>query len=77
MKNKLFALKKQVLILLDFTAFTAAHGLKLPLIFSDNMVIQQNDTIHIWGWGNSWNSSVAINASWGASDTVIINSEGR
>ncbi len=77
MKNKRFSLKKHVLIILAFTSFTTARGLELPLIFSDNMVIQQNGTIHIWGWGNSWNSSVAINASWGASDTVSINSEGR
>lgn len=77
MKNKRITLKKHVLIILAFTYFTTAHGLELPLIFSDNMVIQQNDSLHIWGWGNSWNSSVAINASWGASDTVIINPEGR
>lgn len=77
MKNKRIDLKKHVLIILAFTTFTVAHGLELPLIFSDNMLIQQNDSLHIWGWGNSWHSSVAINASWGASDTVRINSEGR
>ncbi|HUX83933.1 MAG TPA: sialate O-acetylesterase [Chitinophagaceae bacterium] len=42
----------------------SAQDLRLPDIFSDNMVLQQNDTVALWGWGgpgarikvwNSWN----------------------
>ena len=50
------------------------YSLQLPKIFSDNMVLQQNDTISIWGWGKSWNK-IVITTSWGVSDTVWVNNE--
>ena len=51
---KTFSLK----VLALFTAFTLAHAasadettaLKLPAIFGDNMVLQQEQTVPIWGW---------------------------
>lgn len=47
--------------------FSHAFSVTLPSFFCDNMVLQQNDTVHIWGWGKaleeievsvSWNDSV-------------------
>jgi sialate O-acetylesterase len=52
---KTFSLKTLAL----FTAFTLAHTvsadetnttLKLPAIFGNNMVLQQQQPVHIWGW---------------------------
>jgi len=51
---KTFSLK----VLALFTAFTLTHAalaeetspLKLPAIFGDNMVLQQEQTVPIWGW---------------------------
>jgi len=42
--------------------------LKLPVIFDDHMVIQQQATVPIWGWANP-SENVTIKVSW---DTVTI-----
>lgn len=42
--------------------------LRLPAIYSDHMVIQQNATVPIWGWSNS-TQDVVIKVSW---DTATI-----
>ena len=44
-------------------------------IFSDHMVLQQQMEVPIWGNGTPW-SSLAIEASWGASARVEVNAEG-
>src|SRR5437868_2332908 len=40
--------------------------LRLPGLFSDHMVIQQNATVAIWGWSNP-TQDVVVTVSW---DTV-------
>jgi len=50
-----------------------AQTLKLASIFADDMVLQQNDQVPIWGWTNS-GGEVTIIPSWG--DTIKINAEG-
>lgn len=54
-------MKKSVLfILLLFFAITSlSAAIRLPKIFSDNMVIQRNVPVKIWGWSNK-NSTVEI-----------------
>jgi len=47
-----------------------AQTLKLASIFADDMVLQQNDQVPIWGWTNS-GGEVTIIPSWG--DTIKIN----
>ena len=42
--------------------------LKLPVVFDDHMVIQQQTTVPIWGWANP-SENVTIKVSW---DTVTI-----
>lgn len=40
----------------------------MPSILSDNMVLQQNDTVKIWGWTTVPNEEITIKTSW--SDSV-------
>ncbi len=58
-------MKNNILLLLFFFVFnfTASQDLKLPSIFSDNMILQQESVVSIWGWSKS-NSQVSINVSW-------------
>jgi sialate O-acetylesterase len=43
--------------------FNAHAGIKLPALIADNMVLQQNSNIILWGWANG-NETIVINASW-------------
>src|SRR5690606_35760352 len=44
---------------------------RLPNIFSSNMVLQQNDSIELWGWGNPL-EKIAITTGWNnRTDTAI------
>lgn len=47
------------------TATTTFAQLSLPTIFSDNMVLQQNDNVSIWGSATA-NETVTIQPSWSA-----------
>jgi sialate O-acetylesterase len=51
-------------MLVLFTA-TASANLRLPAIISDNMVLQQNSNIALWGWANP-GEAVTIKAGWPA-----------
>ena len=50
----------------------------LPAIFTDNMVLQQNSDVAVWGWGNA-NETLKIIGSWMPQDTVKVHvaSDGR
>jgi sialate O-acetylesterase len=62
-------MKKVIPILLFIlVSSTAGAQLRLPAIFGDHMVIQQNATVPIWGWAGS-TQQVTINVSW---DTTTI-----
>jgi len=39
-------------------------GLKLPSVFSDNMVLQQNAEVNLWGWSEP-GKTITVKASWG------------
>ncbi|WP_447642934.1 MULTISPECIES: sialate O-acetylesterase [Chitinophagaceae] len=51
----------QILLLLSYSSADAQ--LKIPGLFSDNMVLQQKSTPPIWGWGKP-HSTVKITTSW-------------
>jgi sialate O-acetylesterase len=50
-------------LLLSFLSNFALAEVKLPAIISDNMVLQQNTTIALWGWADA-GESVEIKNSW-------------
>jgi len=46
--NKLF-----ILLLFCISGLVAQAQVRLPRIFADHMVLQQNQTMHVWGWASS------------------------
>ena len=47
--------------------------LRLPAIISSGMVLQQNDSANLWGWGNP-SEKILVTTSWnGKTDTTTVN----
>ena len=46
-----------------FFAFETRADVKLPAIFSDNMVLQQQSQVAVWGWAKP-NANVSVTGSW-------------
>jgi sialate O-acetylesterase len=46
-------MKKQILIVLVFFSFLANANVRMPLLFSDGMVLQRNKSIPVWGWADA------------------------
>lgn len=58
-------------------ASTAAAEVKMPAIFTDNMVLQQQTNARLWGWATP-NKQVKVTPSWsGESVTTKADREGR
>lgn len=58
---------KKLSYLLLFLVNVSFANVTLPALFSDHMVLQQNDDVKFWGWANP-NEEVVIKVSW--SETV-------
>lgn len=55
----------------------AAHAIVLPDIISDNMVLQQNSDVRLWGWSSA-GAEVVVTTSWnGAAYTGHADRSGR
>lgn len=65
---KLFILT--LVILFAFTT-TLFGKIILPSVFSDNMVLQQNSNVAIWGWSDP-GETVKIVAGWNEKDTIKV-----
>jgi sialate O-acetylesterase len=50
-------------LLVAIFVFPAGAEIKLPAVFSDNMVLQQQSQVTVWGWAKA-NSSVTVTCSW-------------
>jgi len=61
-----------VLSFLFITLFAGAQpALRLPAIYSDHAVLQQNSDVKVWGWAPcTW--PVKISCSWNPTDTVFV-----
>ena len=46
-------MKKQILIFIVFFSFLANANVRMPLLFSDGMVLQRNKSIPVWGWADA------------------------
>jgi sialate O-acetylesterase len=55
-------MKKYILLFLAFTSLASANVV-LPNVFSDNMVLQRNSDVKIWGWGSP-KEDITIITSW-------------
>ncbi len=56
-------MKKQILYILFFLSQISLANVILPSVFSDHMVLQQNNEVKFWGWANA-NEEVTIQPSW-------------
>jgi sialate O-acetylesterase len=50
---------------------TVRAGVQLPAVFGDNMVLQQQSDVPVWGWADAA-STVKITGSWSPADTVKV-----
>lgn len=58
-------MKSKILVMILMTILLA-HGkaqLRLPAVLSSNMVLQQNDSVLLWGWGNP-GEKIFITTGW-------------
>lgn len=62
MKKRIFTFSLAALFLFCCNLLVQAE-VKLPAIFSDNMVLQQNSSVAIWGWATP-GSTVRVLGSW-------------
>lgn len=53
-----------------------ATEISLPSVFGDNMVLQQNSEVAIWGWAE-FGEEVKITGSWNNADTVVATVNGN
>jgi sialate O-acetylesterase len=60
-----------VILLLFFFSNVASAKIVLPTVFSDNMVLQQNAEVAVWGWGDA-GENLKIVAGWNTADTVKV-----
>lgn len=67
---------KKMLLLLVLIVNTSYAQLKLPSFFSDNMVLQQNDSVAIWGIDNP-KTIIEIETTWGEIESTITNKKGK
>ena len=56
-------MKKPILYFLLFLSQISMANVILPSVFSDHMVLQQNDEVKFWGWANP-NEEITIKPSW-------------
>ena len=56
-------------------AAPAKTGLRLPSLFGDHMILQQNMKNTIWGWANP-KEKITVTASWGASASTQAGADG-
>jgi len=54
---------KKYILLLFLVSNLASANVTLPNIFSDNMVLQRNSEVKIWGWGSP-KEEISITTSW-------------
>jgi len=55
---------------------TSSMALELPVVFSDNMVLQRNTKATIWGWAKA-DEKINFLASWGEKMSVITAKDGK
>ncbi|MEO1990363.1 MAG: sialate O-acetylesterase [Pirellulales bacterium] len=64
-----------VLGVLIFSPISVFADVRLPRLFADNMVLQQDTHNAIWGWATP-QETVTVSASWGASASSMANADG-
>ncbi|MEO1997406.1 MAG: serine hydrolase, partial [Planctomycetaceae bacterium] len=60
----------------DIAERAARHGLEMPRLFGDHMILQQNTSNAVWGWAKV-GQQVTVKASWGAIASARAGKDGR
>jgi len=68
--------KKNLLVLVLFSAAIIEADVKLSSIFSDNMILQQKIKNPVWGVASP-GEKVTVKASWGAEASAVADKDGR
>lgn len=64
-------MKKSIFILLLLFAVFSVHAeLKLPAIFGNNMMLQQNTKVKVWGWTNK-GQTITVIPSWSSQKFTV------
>lgn len=64
-------------LLISFFVLSASAQLRLPAVITDNMVLQQQSSVALWGWGNS-SERIFITTSWdNKTDTVVVTRDAK
>jgi len=70
-------MKKLTTLLLVWSACAnASADVRLPRLFSDNMVLQQQTRNAVWGWADA-GATIMVTASWGATASATSGRDGR
>ncbi|GHU99157.1 9-O-acetylesterase [Bacteroidia bacterium] len=70
-------MKKLILVPALLLAFLAEGKVRLPALFGDNMVLQQQTSVRIWGWGDK-GKTIVVTPSWSkTSAKTIVDPDGR
>ena len=72
---KLVPLFFMLLLLQQSVISQQVSPIRMPSIFSDNMVLQQKSDVAFWGKANP-GTSVKVKASWGASTSIMVQQDG-
>lgn len=64
-----------IILLACITSLTEAK-VRFASVFTDNMVLQRNSKVSIWGWANP-GETVKLVCSWNPSDTIIVKSDNQ
>ncbi|MBN2165988.1 MAG: hypothetical protein JW717_06910 [Marinilabiliaceae bacterium] len=71
MKIRFYTLLVLGILLFAFVQNSVFATITLPAVFSDNMVLQQNADVAIWGWANA-GETIKIVADWNSADTIKV-----
>ncbi len=69
-------MKKVILYILFVYSVTITSQTTLPSFFGDNMILQQNDSVNIWGTDKP-NTKINITAGWGEKAVTITDKSGK
>ncbi|HUS02492.1 MAG TPA: sialate O-acetylesterase [Chitinophagaceae bacterium] len=70
-------MKKLSLIYFLLSVLSARANITLPSVIASNMVLQQNASVNLWGWGDP-NEKVLITNSWnGKTDSTKVNENAK
>jgi sialate O-acetylesterase len=79
MKRQILPILTNLILLLAATTLstlTAYANIRLPHLFSDHMMLQQQSACPIWGWASP-GEKITIKGSWGAETITETDADGK